>query len=197
MQSELKVNLHEEPNKPVVKTKMLVELKDQLKGYSLPPGLYIAGATNQNTGTHYAIYTIDHIHKGNFKIKHFKVLEIYEDGLPGNFNERVENLLQKGKERLKGRIAIFSTSNSNTPKVVKMSHSEEKKQELNNIPASLSNEIVQATIFGSIEPVLEQLEPKPKPKKVRVAADPVEPVQIDGQTNLFDFLEGGNDIETI
>lgn len=185
---ELQVNLQEEPNKPVSKVKQLVELIGELKGYSLKPGLYIAGATNVNNGTHYAIYTIDQVFKGNFKVNNFKVLEIYENGLPGDFDKRVENMLQKGKERLKGRIAIFSKSNSNTPKEVKTSHSEEKKQELDNIPASLSNEIVQATIFGSVEPVLEEVEPKPKPKKGRVAADPVEPVQIDGQTNLFDFI---------
>lgn len=195
MEVEVKENLQEKPNKPVVKTKQLVELLNELKGYSLKPGLYIAGATNINNGTHYAIYTVDQVYKGNFKIKHFKVLELYEDGLPGDIDKRVEHLLQKGKERLKGRIAIFSSSNSNTPKKVKTSHSEEKKQELNNVPASLSNEIVQATIFGSIEPVLKQVEPKPKSKKGKVAADPVEPIHIDGQTNLFDFLEGGNEIE--
>lgn len=189
------VEVNEIPNKPVSKVMQLVELVSELKGYSLPSGLYIAGATNQNTGTHYAIYTIDNIHKGNFKVKHFKVLEIYEDGLPGDVDKRVENLLQKGKERLKGRIAIFSKSNSNTPKVIKTSHSDEKKQVLEEVNEEFSNEVVQATIFGSIEQVLEQVEPKPKPKKVRVAADPVEPVQINGQTNLFDFLEGGNEIE--
>jgi hypothetical protein len=188
------VEVNEKPNKPVVKTKMLVELKDQLKCYSLQPGLYIAGATNLNTGTHYAIYTIDQVFKGNFKVKHFKVLEIYENGLPGDFDKRVESLLQKGKERSKGRIAILSTSNINIPKDVQTSHSEEKKQELEDASASVSNEIVQATIFGSVEPVFEQVEPKPKKVRKQVAADPVEDIQIDGQTNLFDFLEGGNEI---
>lgn len=191
------VEVNKIPNKPVSKVMQLVELVSELKGYSLPPGLYIAGATNQNTGTHYAVYTVDQIHKGNFKVKHFKVLEIYEDGLPGDFDKRVENMLQKGKERLKGRIAIFSSSKVNVSKGVKTSHSEEKKRVLEEVNEEFSSEIVQATIFGSVEPVLEQVEPKPKPKKVKVAADPVEPVQINGQTNLFDFLEGGNEIETI
>jgi len=182
------VELHEEPNKPVTKVKQLVELIDKLPGYSLQPGLYIAGATNQNTGTHYAIYTIDNVFKGNFKVPHFKVLEIYENGLPGDFDKRVENLLQKGKERLKGRIAIFSSSNINTPKEVKKPHSEEKKHVLEVVKEEFSSEVVQATIFGSVEPVIEQVEVKKKTKIKKVASDPVEPVQIDGQTNLFDFI---------
>lgn len=188
MKVEHEWNLNQEPNKPVVKVKQLVELLVELKGYSLKPGLYIAGATNHNTGTHYAIYTIDQVFKGNFKIKHFKVLEIYENGLPGDFDKRVENLLQKGKERLKGRIAIFSSSKVKTPKKVKTSNSEEKKQVLEDVSEEFSNEIVQATIFGSVEPVIEQVEVKKKPVKLKVAADPVEPVQIDGQTTLFDFI---------
>lgn len=191
------VEVNEIPNKPVSKVKQLVELLDELKGHSLQPGLYVAGATNQNTGTHYAIYTIDNVFKGVFKIKHFKVLEIYENGLPGDFDKRVEHLLQKGKERLKGRIAILSSSKVKTPKKVQTSHSEEKKQVLEEVNEEFSSEIVQATIFGSVEPVKEQIEPKKKPKPKKVSADPVEPVQIDGQTNLFDFIEGGNDIETI
>lgn len=195
MKVEVKVNLNKEPNKPVSKVKQLVELISELKGYSLQPGLYIAGATNQNTGTHYAIYTTDKVFKGNFKVKHFKVLELYEDGLPGDFDKRVENMLQKGKERLKGRIAVFSSSKVNVSKDVKTSHSEEKKRVLEEVNEEFSNEIVQATIFGSVEPVLEQVEPKKRTLKQKVAADPVEPVQINGQTNLFDFLEGGNEIE--
>lgn len=182
------VELNEKPTKPVSEVKQLVELISELKGYSIKPGLYIAGATNQNTGTHYAIYTIDQVFKGNFKIKHFKVLEIYENGLPGDFDKRVENLLQKGKERLKGRIAILSNSNIKTPKEVKKPHSEEKKHVLEGVKEEFSSEVVQATIFGSVEPVIEQVEVKKKPVKIKVAADPVEPVQIDGQTNLFDFI---------